>query len=847
MSEAISILDEVRRGGYDFCFIATYNAYLPFYEDVLLPRLAGAGCRANVLMMDARQCAAVLSSESTRPRLAGRSYTLIPVKAGGAFHPKIILLVGRHKGLLFIGSHNLTLSGLSHNRELTNRFEVTSDKNHDEVAAIKASWDFMRAWIDEQPVELQEAFNSAEKSAQWLRHAEAKETETQVFGAFPKGASLWDALRARVPANIKRITVVAPYFDHELAFLRELNDEIAPKEFVVGIDTETVQIERDARMLMPEARFVDAKSIREGSGYLHGKAVLFETTDGRELLVTGSANASSPAWLVKAKERNAEIVVLREGSKRQSLAAELGLKNLHAQPPLSDEAWQSIRPRRSTISSSSASHIPLVAVETERGFEIDTKSVKYDLLPGVMLFDNTGSQLGVYDAARTEPQLLSIEVSEVEVRRQTSLLLLAASSGKILYAITHHSFDVPNSAQTERQKQWQSALDSLSSDAPMFDEMFRLVERIVFDETNDYQATPKITGKGDKSTGQEPPAEQTVFARSLKERQAARLRERFASAGDLGLLLDALNRRLGVGLEAEVRANAGLARSEEDSVGSDDEGLASFREADEAEIARACQRKTARMMRRMTAQLERAAGLKERSFLAVSQLAAVLGVLLLLRELEWRRSQLLTGEGYILYKDERRFFLNITRLLYAPGSAVMEQARPASDTVEMPAEIGTVVGLLFWLAYDIGIDLRYELEQEDREELETCVREMARLLAMAPHLCDDAFSAQKARDAVMRFCAYDEEEGATAEWYEKNLDWMKTFARLHREPQSFSTVRRMPRPGDLSYLTRAQRHQPFMVLDSDGTSVKVVALDKEGEEKNYGKYNIDYVAIIDVE
>ena len=110
MSEAISILDEVRRGGYDFCFVATYNAYLPFYEEVVLPRLAAAGCRANVLMMDARQCAVVLSEESTRPRLAGRAYTLIPVKAGGVFHPKIILLIGRHKGLLFIGSHNLTLS-----------------------------------------------------------------------------------------------------------------------------------------------------------------------------------------------------------------------------------------------------------------------------------------------------------------------------------------------------------------------------------------------------------------------------------------------------------------------------------------------------------------------------------------------------------------------------------------------------------------------------------------------------------------------------------------------------------------------------------------------------------------
>jgi len=847
VSEAISILDEVRRGGYDFCFVATYNAYLPFYEEVVLPRLAAAGCRANVLMMDARQCAVVLSEESTRPRLAGRAYTLIPVKAGGVFHPKIILLIGRHKGLLFIGSHNLTLSGLTHNRELTNRFEFASDKGRTEVAAIKTSWDFMRAWTAEQPPELRAAFNSAERSAKWLRDADPKEAESMVHGALPEGASLWEMVRARVPSNVKRITAVAPYFDHGLDYLQELNNEFAPKEFVVGIDTETVQINKDARHVMPEARFVDATCLREERGYLHAKALLFETTDGQELLMTGSANASSPAWLAAAKERNAEIVVLRLSSKRQSVAAALGLKKLHAQPRLTDEAWNSIQRRRAPASSTSTYYVPLVAVETERGFEIDTKSMKNDLLPQVTLINNSGDHIGIYDVESPEPHVLTVEVPEVEIRRQASLLLLQASSGKSLFATIHHTSDVPVSAQTEKQKQLRIALDSLSGDAPMFDEMFKLVERVVFDEPSDYHAAPKGTRKNDKSTQQELSAEQTVFASSLKDRRAARLRERFASTGDLGLLLDALNRRLGIGLEAEVTSNVGVARSEEDIVGSDDEELASFREIDEVEIARTCQRKTARMMRRMTAQLERAGALKDAAFVAVSQLAAVLGVLLLLRELERKRIRSLRGETYILYRDERRFFLDATRLLYAQRSAVIDHARAMHDTDNMPAEISTAVGLLFWLAYDIGIDLRYEFDQEDRKEREVSVREMARLLAMAPHLCDDTFTAQKAHDAVMRLGAYDEEEGATEEWYEEHLEWMKKFAVLHREPHGFDTVRRMPEPGDLSYLTRAKSHKPFVVLDSDGTSVKVVDLDKEGEEKNYGIYNIDYIAVIDVE
>lgn len=851
MSEAISILDEVRRGGYDFCFVATYNAYLPFYEEVVLPRLASAGCRANVLMMDARQCAAALSEESTRPRRAGAAYTLMPVRAGGAFHPKVILLVGRRKGLLFVGSHNMTISGLSLNRELTNRFEFADDKDRDEVGAIKASWEFLRAWAAEQPTELQETFNSAERSIRWLREGNAEEGEPQIYGSLSEGASLWETVRTRVPPNVRRVTVVAPYFDHELAFLRKLNDELTPKEFVVGVDAATAEINSDARTIMPEARFVDASCLREGSSFLHAKALLFETAN-EELLITGSANASSPAWLAEASERNAEIVVLRFGSRRRSLAAELGLKELHSRPRLTEEEWGNIiRPKRKATTPASVHHVPLVAVETADGFKIDTRPLKSTLLPQVILLNDKGERIGDYEAVDDGTHLLNVAVTDAETRRQASVLSLQVSGGKRLLASVHHTFSVPTSAQTERQKQLDNAFHSLSGDAPLFDEMFRLIDRVVFDETEDTAPAPGGARKQKKAAQQEPSEEQTVFASSLRDARTARLRERFASTGDLGLLLDALNRRLGVGLEAEVTANTGVARSEEEGIGSDDEELASvsvsFGDADEAETALACQRKTARMMRRMTAQLERAAALKDAAFVTIAQLAAVLGVLLLLRELGLKRARSLKGETYIPYKDERKFFLDGTRLLYAQRSAVMEQALSAYGPDEMRAEVGTAVGLLFWMAYDIGIDLRYEFEQEDRKEREAEVREMARLLAMAPQFCDGDFNERKARDAVMRFGTYDEEQGATAQWYEEHSEWMKTFAELHREPQKFNTVRRMPNAGDLSYLTRAESHKPFVVLDSDGASVKVVDLDKESEKKNYSSYGIGYIAIVDIE
>ena len=73
MLPKLSLLDELRKGGYEASLITTFNAYLPFYEEVVLRRLVNAGVRHNVLLMDAQQYGVSLHHHP--PRLAGRQYT----------------------------------------------------------------------------------------------------------------------------------------------------------------------------------------------------------------------------------------------------------------------------------------------------------------------------------------------------------------------------------------------------------------------------------------------------------------------------------------------------------------------------------------------------------------------------------------------------------------------------------------------------------------------------------------------------------------------------------------------------------------------------------------------------
>lgn len=116
-------------------------------EEVVLRKLASAGCRHNVVLMDKGQCAQAWHNESSRPHLAGFAYTLIPVGVSGAFHPKVCILAGPKKAAILIGSHNLTLSGFGYNQEVTNWIEVTGIKDTEGAALLKATWAMLSKMI----------------------------------------------------------------------------------------------------------------------------------------------------------------------------------------------------------------------------------------------------------------------------------------------------------------------------------------------------------------------------------------------------------------------------------------------------------------------------------------------------------------------------------------------------------------------------------------------------------------------------------------------------------------------------------------------------------------------------
>jgi len=142
----ISISDLVESKGFEASLVTTFNASLPFYEEILLRRLRANGCRHNVVLMDSAQCSASWGSEITRPRQAGFEYSLIPIRTTGAFHPKVAIFAGPKKVALLVGSHNLTVAGLGFNREISNLIEI-DNKKHEFGTLLSDAWNSVLAWL----------------------------------------------------------------------------------------------------------------------------------------------------------------------------------------------------------------------------------------------------------------------------------------------------------------------------------------------------------------------------------------------------------------------------------------------------------------------------------------------------------------------------------------------------------------------------------------------------------------------------------------------------------------------------------------------------------------------------
>lgn len=816
-----------KRGKFEASILTTYNVYLPFYEDVILRRLVSSGCQHNILLADADNLSRSLSAATCRPRLAGRAYTLVPMKAAGAFHPKVALLVGKKRVRVFVGSHNATLSGFGHNRELTTQVDLDKGAEDPNAPLAQAIWSFLEAWLDHQedrlPPSLLDAVRRVAMSlAPWLRQPAAQAGDVRFVGATPEGDSLWQRVRPFLPGQVERVTVLGPFFDREGSFLATLSRELKPRSIAVGIEPEKVALCRLENM-PDEFRFHDATGLGEPSGYLHAKAILIEGANDEAVLITGSANPSHPAWTAEPSRRNAEAVVLHRGAMVRQLAQELGMSEVSSLPALDGAVLATLcqRPADAPDAPDGSSCRIILAAEARAeglflpcaGITTDQVEVAYVTCRGQsdsievtkLADDNFGLQL-----------LLTPEQTSAAAYVEVHL-----AGGRILIAFVHHPAAIARLARTSSQQRLRDALDSLDSESPDLPTVIRLANSLIFDGEDLAKPTtkkPASTGKSDDEPGSEVKLGPLSVPVAETRRQQKRIRE--LRGGDLAYVIDVLIYRLGLGLSEAAEQLEDHEPTEEEQVGAEEDQRPIRLRLPPIDLAKTCQSKIRTLVSRMVKQFDKADAKAPDAHKPVEQLLAVLAVLREVRAQDRRLVQLTGGESLVPVEQRNRLLEGCVRALFGRKKRLFDAAARLYED-DPNNDLSRLLGLLIWLAWDSGLDLTSTrlASTWDTEARRQSWIEVAKLLEIATRTRDHMDALNEARHSVWRTCDHSSRGGANL-WITRFEAWTGSLTDLLAARASWLRDR-LPKPGDLAIAEKENAPKLRVVLSATGKTVRL--------------------------
>ncbi|PRY44323.1 hypothetical protein LY71_1161 [Geodermatophilus tzadiensis] len=294
------------QGGAREALFFTFNVDLGFFETRLLGLTRAAGALVTVIA-DAR----MFDPDVRAIRSAGTAY--IPGLAatpGGAFHPKVNILVGEDRTIISIGSGNLTLNGWHLNDELCT--VITGDREQGCPDLVVEVADWLRG-LDQQ-VRLSpaarprihrtiDALDDLVRSAPVLptAHRLVHSGTTPILEQLPNG-----------PAE--RLRLYAPFHDPAGIALGALINRYKPRTVTIAVQPGQTVLTPPALVAAANGSGVSLTFERAaGERYRHGKLIEATRPDGSQWALTGSPNLSSAA-LVRTLSGggNCEVGVLTE-------------------------------------------------------------------------------------------------------------------------------------------------------------------------------------------------------------------------------------------------------------------------------------------------------------------------------------------------------------------------------------------------------------------------------------------------------------------------------------------------------------------------------------------------------
>ncbi|WP_431112476.1 hypothetical protein [Variovorax paradoxus] len=837
-NDDISLLAALKGAKFEASLVTTFNATLPFYEEVLLRRLQAAESRHNVVLMDAVQCARSWATPSLRPRLAGATYALIPMAAPGAFHPKICLLASKKRCVLFIGSHNLTLSGFGFNHEVTTHIDVRPDSDPAHKLVLSHIWSLIREWLRTQegvlaPSVLEAAHRIGELIPQ-ADGAQSKLSDIRLLGQSNSGPSLLEQLDRAIPAVPKRVVLTGAFFDTQHAFLKALEARWPGASIKVIIDPKTVQL--GGRPTGLRSQFVDARKLwaQKADRYLHAKALLLDFGDS-QMLVAGSANPSRPAWLGGSRV-NFEAMLVRPSIEVASSSFASDLAQGFTAPAMDSADLRAIPiSHQDDENDADAPGAPVRIVALAPG----TSAV---LIPARDALGFAEFVMHLQDGSHTAPARLRhsedggaiVELGDraSEVR----WLELSGLGGKLLRVIVHHDAALVGGVVRSHRAALQDALASLDFSGANIESLILQIEAAIFDDPEQVVSPPAASARpGAGGQAHIASARPESLAVHIGEGASGRKiqKKRLLQAGSLLDVLDALFYRLGQGLPRSAGSAPGKPSvSEEELVGNEDEEASQEPPAALSQQAVQAVRKrlkqvVGRMIKRLKAAQSEAnpdaRAAKTRT--GVVQLVAVLSLVREFRRIrhlpQWRRMG-----GFIDAETRQELLSQSMMILFGRAQGIARDVHAKDGESDEVVELGQVRALLAWLAWDVGHSLLKRIEpMAPKATKDSLVATYAYLYDLLPAIAvDDEDTAQLASSVRMTTTPTADESAHGESWLTHHIT---AGLEVATAPATTYLDREGIKTGDLMHVPHSSPPRFSVVVNANAQEIYLSELDAE--------------------
>ena len=315
--------DAFSESGYHSAFLTSFTFDGDAFESIVLNRLRNAGCNNIHAVSDFSIFKENLQHYGP-PLQAGLRYHLALNKQPGAFHPKIVLQLGRDKARLLVGSANLTFTGLAGNLELVD--EITCEGYDDpNLPLLAAAANYMASCFPEDDKWFRQGYRQALDQTPWFNIDAAldqvDDNETGLRGVLHTSkpeTTIAQIVNLIGGDTISRLNVVSPFWDEKLAALWELSSRLDHPKIRIGIETDRGQFPTQSLGQFENISMHALNDFAKNRS-LHAKLYIFEG-QAFDHIVSGSMNCSAAAlFSTLNKPKNVEFGIYRRLPSGQAL------------------------------------------------------------------------------------------------------------------------------------------------------------------------------------------------------------------------------------------------------------------------------------------------------------------------------------------------------------------------------------------------------------------------------------------------------------------------------------------------------------------------------------------------